>query len=80
MSNLVNGKNYFNGSSLNEMIERLESGETIGIYIDCIGHTRTAIETANYVKALKEKFGDSLVSDNTSNWYTEYRLKGEEEQ
>ena len=62
MSKLINGKNYFNDGSLQEMIEELEKGETIRIYIDCIGHTRTEIETANYVEALKEKFGSRLVS------------------
>ena len=62
MSKLINGKNYFNEGSLQEMIEELEKGETIRIYIDCIGHTRTEIETANYVEALKEKFGSRLVS------------------
>lgn len=78
MSKLINGKNYFNEESLNEMIQRLETGETIGIYIDCIGHTRTAMETAAYVKALKNHFGDRLVIDTKSNWYTQYSLKGGE--
>lgn len=77
MSKLVNGKNYFNEKSLQEMIAELESGATIGIYIDCIGHTRTDYETSLYVNALQEKFGKRLVIDTTSNWYTEYRLKGE---
>ena len=75
MSRLVNGQNYFNEASLQEMIEALERGETIGIHIDCIGHTRTAIETAQYVEALKEKFGDRLVIDTKSGWHTEYKLK-----
>ena len=74
MSKLVNGKNYFNEESLKEMCERLERGETIGIYIDCIGHTRTHNETASYVRALREKYGNRLNIDTTSNWYTEYKL------
>lgn len=75
MSKLVNGKNYFNEESLKEMCERLEKGEEIGIYIDCIGHTRTAIETAEYVAALKEKYNDRLLIDKESNWYTTYKLQ-----
>ena len=67
MSELVNGKNYFNEESFAEMCERLENGETIGIYIDCIGHTRDRIETAAYVRALKEKYGDKLIVDTESN-------------
>lgn len=61
MSKLVNGQNYFNEDSLNEMIELLENGETIRIYINCIGHTRTAIETSNYINALEKRFGDRLL-------------------
>ena len=74
MSKLVNGKNYFNDESFNEMVNRLENGETIGIYIDCIGHTRDAIETAHYVEELQKKFGEKLIIDTKSNWYTEYKL------
>lgn len=73
---MVNGKNYFNEKSLNEMIERLESGETIAIYIDCIGHTRTQNETANYVRALKERYGDKLQADDKTAFTTLYSLKG----
>lgn len=58
---LVNGQNYFNEESLNEMIEQLEAGKMIMIHIDCIGHTRTAYETAIYVEELRNRFGDRLV-------------------
>lgn len=75
MSKLVNGQNYFNEKSLQEMIAELENGNTIGIHIDCIGHTRTAYETSLYVQALKEKFGDRLAINAKGNWYTEYSLK-----
>ena len=78
MSKLVNGKNYFNEESLKEMCERLETGETIGIYIDCIGHARNQMETAAYVRALKDKYGDKLIVDTESNWYTEYKLRAAE--
>ena len=75
MSKLVNGKNYFNEESLNKMCEKLEKGETIGIYIDCIGHTRNQMETAAYVRALQDKYVDNLIIDTESNWYTEYKLR-----
>lgn len=71
---MVNGKNYFNEKSLAEMIERLQQGRKITIYIDCIGHTRTAIETQNYEEALKEKFGDKLVKSKENHWEDYYYL------
>ena len=73
---LVNGKNYFNEKSFAEMCERLENGETIGIYIDCIGHTRAQNETAAYVRALKERYGDKLQADSKAAFTTLYSLKG----
>lgn len=76
MSTLINGQNYFNPRSLYKMVETLNDGEAIGIYIDCIGHTRTAHETERYVEALREEFGDRLVIDTKSHWYTLYKLKG----
>jgi len=71
---IINGRNYFNEKSLEEMIEHIESGETIGIYIDCIGHTRTAYETSVYVDELKKHFGDRLIIDSKTSWTTLYRL------
>lgn len=74
MSKLINGQNYFNERSFNEMVKELEKGTAIRIYIDCIGHTRTAMETSNYVEALKEKFGDRLIISK-DDWDFEYKLK-----
>lgn len=71
---MINGQNYFNEKSLGEMIEQLESGATISIYIDCIGHTRTAHETSVYVDELKNHFGDRLIIDSKTSWTTLYRL------
>lgn len=73
---LINGRNYFNEKSLSEMCERLENGEKISIYIDCIGHTRTQNETAAYVRALKERYGDRLQADSETTYCTLYSLKG----
>ena len=71
---MINGKNYFNEESLAEMVKQLERGEVISIYIDCIGHTRTAYETSLYVKALQERFGERLIIDDKSSWCTTYKL------
>lgn len=70
---LVNCKNYFNEKSLLELQERLENGEEVEIYIDCIGHTRTELETRRYVKALREAYGDSLVQ--THDYWARYKLQ-----
>lgn len=73
---LINCKNYFNEKSFQEVCEALESGKDVQIYIDCIGHTRSAYESSNYDKALKEKYGDRLVNhdDAVFNPYS-YKLK-----
>lgn len=67
----VNGMNYFNDKSLAEMIDLLDKGNKISIYIDCIGHTRTAMEESNYVDALKEKYGKRLIAS-TEGHFTNY--------
>ena len=76
MSKLVNGSNYYNEESLQEMCELLEAGTEIEIYIDCIGHSRTEYETQNYVESLKEKYGDRLIKSDKH--YPKYKLKENE--
>lgn len=76
MSKLVNGSNYYNEESLQEMCKLLEAGEEIEIYIDCIGHSRTEWETRNYVKALEQKYGNRLIE--TDKHYPKYKLKENE--
>lgn len=73
----INGTNQYNTKSFNEMCEALESGETIGIYIDCIGHTRAEMEEFNYARELKNKYGDKLLVDD-SGWKDTYRLQKED--
>lgn len=70
----VNGSNYYNEKSLEEMIDLLEQGMKISIYIDCIGHTRTIMEEANYVDALKERYGNRLVKSIEGHWTNYYYL------
>jgi hypothetical protein len=74
----INGKNYFNEKSLKEMVEQLENGETIGIYIDCIGHTRSEYETSVYIEELQNHFGDRLIIDSKTHHIPTCKLKGSE--
>lgn len=65
----IDGKNYFNEKSFNLAIEHLEKGEAIRIFIDCIGHTRDAMEQRNYREALVKKYGNELVITNIGYTY-----------
>ncbi len=60
MKTLIDGKNYFNENSFNEMCEALERKETIEVYIDCIGHNRNNMEQEAYREELKNKYGERL--------------------
>lgn len=74
---LVNCGNYFNTGGFNKLCEELEKGNAVEIYIDCIGHTRNAMETRNYVYALHEKYGDRLMRLGSHyDFDTIYMLKG----
>ena len=68
------GGNYFTESRLQEMIEALESGNIITIYISCIGHTRAQREALEYRNALIERYGERLEIVDTF-WDKGYRLK-----
>lgn len=57
---LVNCCNYFHVTGQNRLIEALEAGKTICIYIDCIGHSRTMYERKLYVDWLEHWYGDKL--------------------
>ena len=60
MSKFIDGKNYFNETSCNEMCEAWEHGATILVGIESIGHTRNNREQEIYKEALLEKYGDRL--------------------
>ena len=60
MCKLVNGNNYYNDHAFNQMCSLLESGETIHVMIDCIGHTRNNREQEIYRKELTTKYKDRL--------------------
>ena len=56
----VNCTNYFNDIGKQRLKEALEAGETVHIYIDCIGHTRAYWEEKWYREWLVEFYGDKL--------------------
>ena len=56
----ISGKNYFNEDSFKEVCYKLEKGDKVGVYIDCIGHTRAAMEGSIYTDKIREKYGDRL--------------------
>lgn len=57
---LINCCNYFHVTGQNRLIEALEDGKTICIYIDCVGHQRTEYERALYIRWLEEYYGERL--------------------
>ena len=75
MSKHVNGKNYFNQDSFRQMCELLDQGEEMTFSIDCIGHTRDMMETRDYIRHLKERYGDRLVIGQDDWGFNVYSLK-----
>ena len=76
MTNTINGSNYFQEERLKEMMQALEAGEEISIYIDCIGHTRAEVEEWHYKTALQKKYGDMLIIGMDKYGSTTYKLEG----
>ena len=78
MSKFVDGKNYFNEKSFNEICEALEHGKTVQVGIDCIGHTRNNNEQEAYKEALTERYGNGLwveCSKGAVSYSYSYKLK-----
>lgn len=57
---VINGSNMFNLSIYKDIIQNLNNGETVELYISCIGHTRAQLEGAKYRKELQNYFGEKL--------------------
>ena len=75
---LINGGNYFNETALNELCNALDNGETVDLYIDCIGHTRNNNEQEAYRSALYDKYGEKLhveIAKGSCSYYYTYKLK-----
>lgn len=80
---LVSGGNYFYEKYFDKMCELLEQGETIEVYIDCVGHTRNNREQNNYKEALQNKYGDKLIVNCNNGAYSisySFKLKDSEKQ
>ncbi len=56
----INGQNYFNEKSFNEICEALEKAEAVEVYIDVLGHGTNNREQEAYKEALIEKYADRL--------------------
>ena len=75
---VINGQNYFNEKSFNEICEALEKMQAVKVYIDCIGHTRNNNEQEVYKEKLIEKYRDRLKFDKVDGGYSyhyEYGLR-----
>lgn len=59
----INCANDFYEKYFNEVCAALEQGETVQVYIDCIGHTRNNWAQEDYKTALFKKYGDKLKID-----------------
>ena len=66
----INCANDFYESRFNEVCEALEQGETVGVYIDCIGHTRNNMAQEVYKEHLQKKYGDKLTIERSSGAYS----------
>ena len=71
----VDCTNYFNEVGQQRLRDVLEAGNSAFIYIDCIGHTATMIETYAYVKWLKQEYGDRLATEKNEYGDKLYYLK-----
>ncbi len=67
---IINGQNYFNEKSFNEICEALEKAGTVQVYIDSIGHARNNNEQEAYKEALIEKYADRLKVDKIDGGYS----------
>lgn len=66
----INGGNYYNQPAFEKICEGLEKGDTVQVYIDCIGHTRNNDEQEAYKEALTEKYGDTLNVEKNEGGYS----------
>ncbi len=75
---LVNCGNDYYTEYFDEVCNHLESGETVQVYINCIGHTRNNYTQEAYKQALVKKYGDRLevkCSNGVCSYHYEYKLK-----
>lgn len=58
---LINCGNYFQSKYFEEVCQALEQGDTVKVYISCIGHTRNNMTQEDYKAGLVKKYGDRLL-------------------
>lgn len=74
----INGGNSFHEKAFNDICKELEQGESVKVFIDCIGHTRNNDEQEAYKEALVKKYGDRLAvkcSEGVCSYNYSYKLK-----
>ena len=74
----INGQNYFNEKSFNEICEALEKVQVVQVYIDVIGHGANNREQEAYREALEKKYQDRLKVDRIDgghSYHYEYMLR-----
>lgn len=57
---LVDVSNDFCQPRMDELVKLLNEGKGVGIYVNCIGHTRTQMVEGKYLNELEKKFGERL--------------------
>lgn len=75
---LINCGNDFYPAFFTKLCEKLEGEHVVGVYVDCIGHTRNNIVQETYKEKLIEKYGDKLVCENSDSGFSYsyyYKLK-----
>lgn len=75
---IINGGNYYHEKAFFEVCKALEQGNTVDMYIDCIGHTRNNMEQEAYKESLLEKYGDKLIVECAKgvSYSYSYKLRG----
>ena len=75
---LVNCGNDFYPHLFDNLCKELEAGESVAVYIDCIGHSMNNRLQEVYREKLIEKYGDRLtytLSDGAYSYSYTYELK-----
>ena len=75
---LIDCGNDFYIGHFNEVCAELEKGETVRVYINCIGHTRNNMSQEAYKRELVKKYGDKLevmCSEGVCSYSYSYSLK-----
>lgn len=70
--------NYYQSKHFEELCAALEQGESVSVYISCIGHTRNNYTQEEYKSQLLKKYGDDLIVEQSAgvcSYHYDYKLK-----